>query len=206
MHAAMFRRFNDAADPHPPGGRRRTRLDAGRHGRAVFRWLAGQPRLAPTFFLLVLIMEEKALALANAVGRRSRRPLDPRYVALHRVHRRDESEHVALGQRLVEAALERETPRGRRLNAVVARTLLTRWFLAPARGHDRILRRLIEEQPDAADRIAVLRTGVRGLGRTPEFMRRLYPRPVYPRTFALLDRWPVLHALRDRLESPGAEA
>lgn len=194
-HTQMFRDLNLASEPAWYARGPHHLVQASKAGVWILSRVARRPDLFPAVLWVMLVMEEKALAMARDVLR-EQESLEPHYVAVHRAHLEDEVRHVQVDWHLLER-LYPGRPRGvRELNARFFGFLVGRYFLAPDRAARAVLGALVREQPGLAPRARQLSRELRNLAQDKDYQRMMYSRETCPIAFALFDRFPEFRVLK----------
>lgn len=149
-------------------------------------------RQLPFLIWYVLAMEEDALHLAREmVGQPATETLgelDPVFVSVHREHMKDEARHVAIDRHLSDVFLEGCAPTGRKLSAVLFKLLMRMTTRVGRHGPGiRVIRHLVKEKPELADRLDDLTGAVLSLGGNRDYQRSLFNRRTAPIAFAIFD-------------------
>jgi P-aminobenzoate N-oxygenase AurF len=188
-HSVMFRALNRAYAPAWYGDRdyHFVRVSAGAF--KVLGLVGRRPSWCPMLIWLMLLLEERALYFGGQIVQHAS-VLDPRMVATHARHLRDEARHVQWDQDVLDWLWPRTPPALRRMNAALFRWLVGEFFSVPRRAGLAVARELAASDPVAAPHLATMIDGLRGLAGSPAFHATLYSRQIVPRTFRRFDRWP----------------
>ncbi len=205
-HAEVWLELNRLCEPAWYGEAGRRIVQPPRGLLAVMRWIASHPRALPVVFWMMLLQEERSLAISRrslAVADR----LEPRWAAVYRLHLRDEIRHVHLDWHLLDHFYRDRSRPVRRLTAGLLRRITATFFLAPRRMAVRVVDLLIEEHPELAPLRPRCLRELAALGNDPAYRRMMYAREELPVSAHLLDRFPELASFRDfLLGSPPARA
>jgi len=190
-HSGWFRQLNHQIDPT------RFRMDEGTYvfipaaaiTRSVTRWFARLPFTFPCWIWLMLLQEERSIAVARECIREGKR-LDPVFLALHRRHMADEVDHVQWDLQLVERVWLPMSMWKRRLQARLFGAMMAEFFTAPKRAAKAVLQALLDEFPELQVHSALLHRELRELANSRDYHASLYSRSVTPRCFALFDKLP----------------
>jgi hypothetical protein len=190
-HSSWFREMNHRVDPA------RFSLDEGTYVfipadarmRAVTAWFARQPFAFPSWIWLMLLQEERSIAVARECLKQQTR-LEPAFVELHRKHLADEVDHVQWDIKLVERLWLPMPAWKRRLHARLFGVLMAEFFTAPKRAGKAVLQALLDEFSELAPLGADLHRELVGLATSREYHASLYSREITPRSFALFDELP----------------
>jgi hypothetical protein len=146
VHAGLFRNAIDRTHQEERGGYLHLRGVA--TGRFLLR--AGiRLGFAPAISLLILLLEEGAVEIADALDAAERSTpgsIEPWMLALHRRHRDDETRHVEVHARIVIGDFER-MPRWRRILSLAAFAWCFRRMTVPRRGNRSVLRAVAADHP-----------------------------------------------------------
>jgi len=151
-------------------------------------------RFFPLFVWLMLLQEERAVFLGREILR-LKEELEPRFVALHRVHLADEIEHVQWDQEILALTWNRATSRFRRISAKVLGRIIREFMITPKRANLRVVAELGKEFPELAPRLTEMKGALLALAHNRDWNVALYSRSIVPKTFALFDRWPEFSSL-----------
>ena len=200
-HAEVWSGLNRLSEPSWYGAERRRIVRPPEGLLGVMRWIAGHPRRLPVVFWLMLLQEERSIAISRRSLALAER-LEPRWAAVFRLHLRDEIRHVHLDWHLLDHFYRDRSRPVRRLTAELLRRIVAAFFLAPKRMAVRVVDLLIREHPD----LALLRPRclreLAALENDPAYRRMMYSREELPVSFHLLDSFPELAAFRDFLLGP----
>lgn len=193
-HSRWFRELNHRVDPG------RFRLDEGSYVfipadakmRAVSAWFARRPFLFPCWIPLMLLQEERSIAVARECLKKENR-LEPAFLKLHRKHLADEVDHVRWDLKLIERVWLPMPRWKRRLQARLFGTLMSEFFTAPKRAGKAVLQALIDEFPDLKADSVRLHRELGDLATSRVYHASLYSREITPRGFALFDELPEFH-------------
>ena len=200
QHTQMFRRLNRLAEPrwYADGDYHILRIP--RPFRAALRQITTRPGTFPMVFWVMLLMEERSLM----IGRRyaaadAAQTLEPHFAATYRAHLEDEIRHVHLDWHLLERFYQSRPAWVRKLNARLLEAFVVGLFLKPRRANVRLIDLLIAEFPELAAMRPALVAAVRGLHENPAYRDMMYSEESTPIARSLLETFPELHRLRDRL-------
>jgi hypothetical protein len=190
VHSSWFRRMNHLIDPL------NFSLEEGRYhfvpvdARMIARtaWFARRPFAFPGWLWLMLLQEERSLAISRECLRQPE--IEPRFLDLHRRHMADEVGHVEWDMKLIERVWLPMPGWKRRLHARLFGIMMAEFFTAPKRSALRVLDALISEFPDLRAEASVMRAELALLGRSRDYHASLYSRLHTPRCFALFDELP----------------
>jgi hypothetical protein len=200
-HAEVWAGLNRLSEPSWYGAEPRRIVRPAEGLLGVMRWIAGRPRQLPGVFWMMLLQEERSIAISRrslAVAER----LEPRWVAVFRLHLRDEIRHVHLDWHLLDRFYRDRSRPVRRLTAELLRRIVATFFLAPKRMAVRVVDLLIREHPELAPLRPRCLRELAALENDPVYRRMMYSREELPISFHLLDSFPELAALRDFLLGP----
>jgi len=189
-HSAWFREMNYRVDP------RRFRREEGSYvfiplsgrQRAVTAWFARRPFAFPCWIWLMLIQEERSIAVSKACM--ASENMEPAFATLHRKHLADEVDHVKWDLELVERVWLRMPKWKRRVQARLFGAMMTEFFTAPKRSAKAVLLALIDEFPELTTLGPCLRRELDALSTSREYHASLYSRSITPRCFGLFDELP----------------
>jgi hypothetical protein len=149
---------------------------------------SNRPELFPSFLWLILLQEERSVYHSKEILRCSAE-LEPQFVKVNTMHMADESEHVDVGESLLEILWDQNRRWVRSLNSRLLAFILSEFCSTPKRSGVRVMRQLIQDCPDLQPRADELMNQFRALGKNSEFHRNLYSRTIVPKAFARLDRF-----------------
>jgi hypothetical protein len=171
-HSAMFRQLNLHCMPELYHSQsyyftRMSRLEA------LLLWcLSHIPRQLIFLLWLVLIMEEHSNHISRAAldvdNDESLGALEANFVELHRAHLKDEARHVHIDARLLSLLIDHASQINRKSNAFALKSLLME-ILTPKRAGPAVIRMLVRQRPELADRQSELLVAVRALDIDPGF-------------------------------------
>lgn len=193
-HTEMFRQLNRNAAPYLYADCDFQFVQVPAAWRAATAWAVGHPARFPLFLWLMLLQEERSIYYSRSYLR-SRRSLDPSFVAVHRAHMADEVGHVRWDEELLDVLWRRARPWLRRLNAKLFAWMLEELFSTPRRAQLRVVDALCSELPELAERREEMRRQLLALSRDESYRATLYSREIVPRTFARFDAAPELRSL-----------
>lgn len=189
-HSRWFREMNRRIDPERFSLKEGTYVFIPANGRirAATAWLARKPFLFPCWIWLMLLQEERSIAVAKACLQDG--TVEPAFLSLHRKHLADEVDHVEWDIKLVERVWLRMPMWKRRLHARLFGMMMAEFFTAPKRAAKALLVSLLDEFPDLAALGPQLHRELASLSESPSYHASLYSRTVTPRCFALFDELP----------------
>ncbi len=190
-HSRWFRELNHQVEPG------RFLLDEGSYvfipadarTRTVTTWFARRPFMFPCWIWLMLIQEERSIAVARECLKEGAL-LEPDFLALHRKHMADEIDHVRWDLQLVERVWLPMPRWKRRLQARLFGVLMSEFFTAPKRSGKAVLQALIDEFPELQTIGPQLQRELAGLATSHAYHASLYSRTITPRCFAMFDELP----------------
>lgn len=194
QHSRWFRELNHRVDPG------RFRLEEGSHVfiplgarmRSICSWFARRPFLFPCWIPLMLLQEERSIAVAReCLGKDSR--LEPAFLELHRKHLADEVDHVRWDLKLIERVWLPMPRWQRRLQARLFGAMMREFFTAPKRAGKAVLQALIDEFSELKPHAVRFHRELAGLAASRAYHASLYSRDTTPRAFALFDELPEFH-------------
>ncbi len=194
QHSRWFRELNHRVDPS------RFRLEEGNYVfipadarmRAVSTWFARRPFLFPCWIPLMLLQEERSIAVGRECLRKENR-LEPAFLKLHRKHLADEVDHVQWDMNLIERVWLPMPRWKRRLQARLFGTMMSEFFTAPKRAGKAVLQALLDEFPELKPHGVRLHGELESLATSRAYHASLYSREFTPRGFALFDELPEFH-------------
>lgn len=163
--------------------------------------------LAPTLaFALwqIMAMEESSLSLARDMARNPETetlgPLDESFVFVHVEHMKDEARHLHIDRAMIEALVNSRSALNRRLNAWIFKSLIG-GVTAPTRAGSgvKVIRQLVKEMPELADREQEMIDSVIALKHDAAFQKSLFNRKIMPLTFSVFDATDELSGLEKQL-------
>ncbi len=187
-HSRWFRELNHQVDPG------RFSLEEGSYGfipvghwtRALTAAFARRPFMFPCWIWLMLIQEERSIAVARECLR-DEHQVEPTFVALHRKHMADEVDHVRWDLQLVERVWLPLPSWQRLLQARLFGAMMREFFTAPKRGGPAVLQALIDEFPELVSVAPQLQGELAELAFSKDYHATLYSREMTPRCFAWFD-------------------
>lgn len=193
-HSAMFQRLNRLSAPAWYERSPSHLLRVPPHVRAVMGWLARHPEMFPGMLWIMLALEEHSIEVSRRCASASGE-LEPHWAAVYSAHLEDEVRHVQVDYHLIECF--QQAPPGwlRRANALLVRTAIARFLLAPSRSGLRVVAQLVAEFPDLRPRGPVLVRELKALDGSAAYQSMMYSRQTTPLTFALFDRFPEFRGL-----------
>lgn len=199
-HSKMFLSVNRALAPglYPREGRLMVRprpLVA-----AVVRWMARRPQAFPFLAWLILSQEERSLVIARRCLKK-RDQLDPRFVAAHREHLRDESRHVRLDDRFWESIKAGVSPTAYRLNARFFHWLTRTHLISPNQSIQPLTDVWVRISPDGERWRNRLAQALRDVSGNVDYQEMMYSRKGSSRFFSLLDGHPAFAPMSDVLSA-----
>jgi hypothetical protein len=200
-HAEIWAGLNRLSEPSWYAVERRRIVGGSARRLAAVRWIAAHPRAFPFVLWLMLLQEERSIAISRR-SLAATASLEPRWAAVFRLHLRDEIRHVHLDWHLLDRFYRERSRPVRRLTAELLHRVTAAFFLAPRRTAVRILDLLIREHPELAPLRPRCVGELAALGTDPAYRRMMYSREELPISFHLLDRHPELAAFRDLLQGP----
>ena len=193
-HTHWYCSLNRAAEPHLYANTDFYFVRMPAWSERVFMRASRRPELFPAFLWLILLQEERSVFHSNEILRHSGH-LEPQFVKVNTMHMTDESEHVDLGEALLEILWDRNRRWVRSANARLLRFIISEFCAAPKRSGVRVIQQWIRECPELQPRSRKLLDQFRALGRDLNFHRNLYSRTIVPKAFARLDRFPEFRRL-----------
>ena len=195
-HSRWFRELNHRVDPG------RFRLEEGSYVfipsnarmRAVCSWFARRPFVFPCWIPLMLLQEERSIAVGRECMRMENR-LEPSFIKLHRKHLADEVDHVRWDLKLIEQVWLPMPMWKRRIQARLFGTVMSEFFTTPKRAGKAVLQALIDEYPDLKPLETTLHLELAALATCRAYHASLYSREITPRGFALFDDLPEFRDL-----------
>jgi hypothetical protein len=191
QHSRWFREMNQRVDPQhfslEPWSYRF--IPTSRASRALTVWLARRPFLFPAWIWLILLQEERSIAVSRECLKERER-LEPRFVELHRKHMADEVDHVNWDLALIEVLWLPLPQWRRRLLARMFGWMMSEFFTAPKRAGRAVLQALLDEFPELGPLATELHSELAGLADSREYHASLYSREITPRAFAWFDELP----------------
>lgn len=190
-HSRWFRELNQRVDPL------RYSLEQGSHVfvpvddrmQAVAAWFARRPFSFPLWIWLMLIQEERSIAVARECLKADA-GIEPVFRDLHRKHLADEIDHVRWDLKLVERVWLPLPTWKRRLQARLFGAMMGEFFTAPKRSAKRVLQALLDEFPELQPLAPQLQGELRELATSRAYHASHYSRESTPRCFALFDELP----------------
>lgn len=198
-HAEMWWKLNRLSEPKWYDGVRWRLINLPPGVRSTARMVARHPIALPLVFWLQLVQEERSLDLSRRCMRMPRASIEPRYLAAYSAHLPDEARHVQIDRYLIDRYYLRRRPLVRHLSARlfihVVRTLL----VAPVHSTGRVVRILVTEFPGIKSFLPEMLRQLRALRHNTDYHAMMYSRRTTPVTFALFDRCPEFHSMRNVL-------
>lgn len=193
-HSRWFRDLNHQVDPAGFSLEEGSYvfIPAGSRTRALTAAFARRPFLFPCWIWLMLIQEERSIAVARECLR-DEHQMEPTFVALHRKHMADEVDHVRWDLQLVERVWLPLARWQRRLQARLFGAMMREFFTAPKRGGPAVLQALLAEFPELESLTSQLQGELAALANSRDYHATLYSREMTPRCFAWFDELPEFH-------------
>ena len=193
-HSGWFRELNHRVDPE------RFSLQPGTYAlvqvkprmRALAQRLARRPFAFPLWIWLMLLQEERSIALSRECLRAGSN-LEPSFAAAHRRHMADEIDHVRWDLSLIERVWLPMPKWKRRMQARLFSWLMAEFFTTPKRSAKAVVQALIDEFPDLQLMREMLFGELADLGKAPSYHATLYSRETTPRCFELFDQLPEFY-------------
>ena len=194
-HSIMFREVNQACAPelYARGDFHFIRVPVG--AWHALRAIGRRPIRFPLLVWLMLIQEERAIHHGREILR-SAPTLEPRLVATHARHLRDEVHHVRWDQEILDWLWPRTSPALRRINAALFRWLVGEFFNVPRRGSVAVVRELARQCPELLTELPNMVGAIQGLAASADYHAWVYSRRIVPHTFRRFDRWPEFTGMR----------
>lgn len=190
-HSRWFREMNHRIDParfHLESGAY-TLIPASPTTLRTTAWFARRPFAFPFWIWLMLLQEERSIAIARECLRPGQ-ALDPTFRDLHRRHLADEIDHVRWDIKLVERLWLPLPPRTRRLQATLFGWMMREFFTAPKRAGKAVVDAWLADFPELQPAAPKLQADLAALARSRHYHASLYSRETTPRAFALFDQLP----------------
>jgi hypothetical protein len=149
----------------------------------------------------MLALEERSLEISRRCLRMSAEQIEPRYLAIYRAHLAHEVRHVQIDWHLIDRFYATRPAALRRVNALLFREAIRRFFLPPTRAASRVVARLVDEHAELMPLRAAMIRQLGDVGRDPAYHKMMYSRESTPITFSLFDRFSEFHAMRGVLHS-----
>lgn len=200
-HADAWKRLNRLSEPDWYRERDYTILQVPRPALAAAAFVAAHPEMFPLVFWIQLVQEERSIDISRRMATAPPGELEPRYAAVYGQHLGDEVRHVQIDWHLIDHLYARRSLAARRINARIVRYLLGTLFLAPAAATARIVRRLVGEFPELRPLESRICAELAGLSRSDAYHAMMYSRETTPIAFALFDRFPEFHSMRQCLRT-----
>ena len=129
------------------------------------------------------------------------RHIEPRYRDMYEHHLRDEVRHVQMDRILIDRFYARQSAGGRRFNARLFATMISRFFLRPTRSAMTVVDRLVVERPDLAPLRQKIVDQLEAVAQNPDYHAMMYSRASTPITFELFDRFDEMRRMTRVLRS-----
>lgn len=200
-HAVIWWELNRLSEPEQYAVEKRRVVQTSAPRLGAMRWIAGHPRALPVVLWMMLLQEERSVAISRRSLAVSER-LEPRWAAVYRLHLRDEIRHVHFDWHLLDLFYRDRSRPVRRLTAELLRRITAAFFLAPRRMAVRVLDLLIREHPGLAPHRPRFVRELTALEHDPAYRRMMYSRADLPISSHLLDGFPELASFRDFLLGP----
>jgi len=191
IHSGLFREMNHRIDPahFSLAEGNYVFVPVGQGTRAATAWLARRPFSFPFWIWLMLLQEERSIAIARECLRKHN-GIDPAFQELHRKHLADEVNHVRWDLKLVERLWLPMPKWKRRVHAKLLGLMMGEFFTAPKRAGKNVLQALIDEFPELATLGPQLHRELQELAGSRDYHASLYSRGTTPRAFSLFDELP----------------
>ena len=188
-HSRWFRELNHRVDPQ------RFRLEEGTYIfvpmtariKVATSWFARHPFSFPCWIWLMLLQEERSIAVGKECLRQD---IEPAFRELHRKHLADEIDHVRWDLKLVERIWRPMPSWKRHLQARLFGFMMAEFFTSPKRAAKAVLQALIDEFPELHPLGPQLHRELSALSHSRDYHASLYSRETTPRCFALFDELP----------------
>lgn len=200
-HADLWKRLNRLSEPEWYRERDYRILSVPRLALAAVSFVAGHPIAFPLVFWIQLVQEERSVNISRQMAAAPAAEIEPRYRAVYGRHLRDEVRHVHIDWHLIDHLYAPCSSVARRLNARMVRYILGGLFLTPSAATARIVGRLILEFPELRPLQSRMLAQLRGLSGSETYHSMMYSRESTPVTFALFDRFPEFHPMRNCLKA-----
>lgn len=196
-HSAMFARLLAAADPEVYGKSRWDVYKLSRSEYFFFDVCLKMPEIFLWWIWLAVVFEEKTLDFYRkykAVPDRD--SLDPLFYAVHRYHAIDEVRHFQLDHHFIDQWWVPAPSWKKWINKQIFSRMM--WsFTHPRRTVRHALEKLLARFPRLEAHREAIFTECLVVYKNPAWQEAFYSRSSLPHTFALLDRFPEMHSMRD---------
>lgn len=169
--------------------------------RFFLRQLTSRPQSFPMVFWVMLALEERSLEISRRCMHLPAEQIEPRYLEIYRTHLAHEVRHVQIDWHLIERYYAARSVPLRRLNAKLFCLAIRHFFLPPTRSAMCVVNRLVTERPELQSLHVVMKQQLERVGHDGDYQQMMYSRKSTPITFALFDRFPEFHAMRNVLQS-----
>ena len=189
LHAAVFGQLNRISDGARYADGELSVLDiSSLVGRALT--IASSAGAAPALLWVMLLMEERSIAVMDISCRQG---IDPLYARVYRAHAADEARHVAIDFELLDLIYATLSPTARQINARVFAFLLRSFLLRPGRAARKTVALLIGAHPDLRLLRRRIHAELHEVGNDRGYRRMMYSPATTPRTIARLQTFPEMH-------------
>jgi hypothetical protein len=201
QHTEWWRQLNRLSEPELYARKDRAIIRLPAAAKWLLRQLTKHPDQFPFVFWVMLALEERSLEISRRCMRMPAEAIEPRYLAVYRIHMAHEVRHVQIDWHLIDRFYAHRPGAVRRLNAKLFRAAVRRFFLPPTRSARRVVERLVCEFPELAPLRFAMKRQLRDVGRDPKYQEMMYSRESTPITFSLFDRFSEFHAMSRVLHS-----
>ncbi|MNS25667.1 P-aminobenzoate N-oxygenase AurF [compost metagenome] len=195
-HAEMFWRLLELAAPEAYPTRKPLIYGARPIKNLGLQVMVRLPEVCLCWLWLALIFEERTIDLYRKY--QAAPEADPLFASVHRYHMQDETRHVSIDQHLLAELWDPAPMWLRRLNVKLLSGILG-MFTSPTTSPMTAVDAVIAKSPRLQARRADFERDIAGLRENMAFQQAHYSREVLPRTFALMDRYPEMAAIRTAL-------
>ena len=194
LHAAVFRQLNRISDSARYARGELSVLDIpSMVGRGLA--IASNAGAAPALLWVMLLMEERSIAVMDISCRQG---IDPLYARVYRAHAADEARHVAIDFELLDLIYATLSPTARQVNARIFGFLLRSFLLRPGRAARRAVALLIGAHPELRPLRRRFYAELHAAGDDRRYRSMMYSPVTTPRTIERLKALPEMQdPLRD---------
>lgn len=203
-HLDMFRELNRRCLPEIYLHQDRYFTRLAWYERAASYLSTSCPRYLTFLLWFLIAMEELSIGISRSMLKERRTEslgeLEPNVVRVHTEHVKDESRHVHIDVRLINACLSHLSGILRTVNAFLFKAFM-KDILIPKRTGLAVIRHWLKDHPELLPMRESLIRSTLALRHHDAFRHSIFSRSLMPHTFALLDAQPEFHDLGQVMKS-----
>ena len=188
LHAAVFHDLNRLSDPVRYRDSQRSLLSVPAALSLVLR-AGAVSGFAPALLWIMLLVEERSIAVMSISCRAG---IDPLYARVYRAHAVDEAKHVAIDLELLDGVYRSLNRTWRQMNATLLAAVLRRFLLEPGRAAKRIVEAFTTQHVELRDLKSRMLTELTLVGSMATYRRSMYSDEMTPRTIERLRALPEM--------------